>query len=277
MKPFPIPVIAELPFTQEDEPALIVDRPGDMAVFRMPARGLADPADEQVTADVIEGLLARLRTWTFGAPDYPRLELGGLGPGCLRVLHETLGEGEVSGRLSPDSLIQETAFAGLWWVREPAADGTLVQRLEACPLPDVVRTAARGRTQIEAPPPNAGLMNAPALLAEIADRAARYRVDADPHVINLTLLPVTPEDLAYLDAALGRSGVNLLSRGYGNCRITATRLDGVWWVQYFNASDKLILNTLEITDLPEAALAAPEDIADTIERLADCLASLREV
>lgn len=120
-------------------------------------------------------------------------------------------------------------------------------------------------------------MNAPALLAEIADRAARYRVDADPHVINLTLLPVTPEDLAYLDAALGRSGVNLLSRGYGNCRITATRLDGVWWVQYFNASDKLILNTLEITDLPEAALAAPEDIADTIERLADCLASLREV
>ncbi|WP_139559221.1 hydrogenase expression/formation protein [Methylotetracoccus oryzae] len=278
MKTFAIPVLAELPFTQEpDDAAAIVESPGDMAVFRMPSRSPANAEDEQAAADVIEALLAALRAWSFGAPDHPRFDLSALGTGCQRVLHETLGEGEVSGRLTPHGEIQETAFAGLWWVREPAADGAAnCERLEACALPDAVRKAAAGRMQIDTPAPTTGLMNGPALLAEVVDRAARYRADDSSHVINLTLLPVTPEDLEYLDAALGRGGVSLLSRGYGNCRITATQLDGVWWVQYFNAAEKLLLNTLEIIDLPESALAAPEDIADTIERLADCLLSMRE-
>jgi hydrogenase-1 operon protein HyaF len=279
MKPFPIPVVGEFPFTAEDEaPLQAITSPGEMPVFRMPPRrSAAEPEHERAACAVIGRLLDAMRGYRFGAPDYPRLDLTGLASGGVRVLNETLGEGEVVARLDNFAEVQETAFAGLWWVRRLAADSEPSNdRLEACAIPDIVRERAKGKTRIEIPPVSAGLMNAPALISEILDRAAQFRANGATHVINLTLLPMTPEDLEYLDAALGRGGVSLLSRGYGNCRITATALAGVWWVQYFNASDNLILNTLEITGLPEAALAAPEDFADSIERLADCLRALEE-
>ncbi|MDX1812887.1 MAG: hydrogenase expression/formation C-terminal domain-containing protein, partial [Gammaproteobacteria bacterium] len=45
----------------------------------------------------------------------------------------------------------------------------------------------------------------------------------------------------------------------------------VWWVQYFNSQDTLILNTLEITKVPEVACAGDEDIADSAQRLNEIL------
>jgi len=279
MKPFPIPVVGEFLLAAEDEePLQAIESPGEMPVFRIPFRSIpAEPEHEKAACETIGRLLAAMRNWRFGDPGYPRLDLSGLTPGCVRVLTETLGVGEVSAKLGNLAKVQETAFAGVWRILIYGPDGEpLGDRLEACAIPDLVRERAQGASTVEVPPPPAGLMNAPALVTEIVDRAARFRAGGGTHVINLTLLPMTPEDLEYLDAVLGRGGVSLLSRGYGNCRITATNLQGVWWVQYFNASDTLILNTLEITGIPEAALAAPEDIADSIERLAEYLRVLEE-
>jgi hydrogenase-1 operon protein HyaF len=67
-----------------------------------------------------------------------------------------------------------------------------------------------------------------------------------------------------------------LSRGYGNCRITSTRLANVWWVQYFNSMDKMILNTIEVVDIPEVARAAKEDFEESAERLGEWLGVMRE-
>ena len=91
-----------------------------------------------------------------------------------------------------------------------------------------------------------------------------------------SLLPMTPEDLAWLAQALGDGPVTILSRGYGNCRITATAVPHVFWVKYFNAMDQLILDTLEVVDVPEAALAAKEDLEDSTARLEEWLLSLEE-
>jgi len=44
------------------------------------------------------------------------------------------------------------------------------------------------------------------------------------HVINLTLLPMSMQDIAFLDHHLGTGRVLILSRGYGNCRITNTKM-----------------------------------------------------
>jgi hydrogenase-1 operon protein HyaF len=87
-------------------------------------------------------------------------------------------------------------------------------------------------------------------------------------------MPVTPEDAAWLDVQLGRGGLSILSRGFGNCRITATAYPNVWWVQYFNAMEKLILNSVEVVDVPIVAQAAAEDFADSRERLAEWIESL---
>ncbi|MGZ5893534.1 MAG: hydrogenase expression/formation protein, partial [Caldimonas sp.] len=89
------------------------------------------------------------------------------------------------------------------------------------------------------------------------------------HVINLTLLPLSPEDVAHLDAVLDGGSVVILSRGFGNCRISSTAARDVWRVQYFNNMQTLILNTIEVVAMPEVALAAREDIVETHERLAD--------
>jgi hydrogenase-1 operon protein HyaF len=66
--------------------------------------------------------------------------------------------------------------------------------------------------------------------------------------------------------------VTLLSRGYGNCRVTATGVARVWWVQYFNSQDALILNTIEVTEVPAVACAAALDLEDSAERLAEVIA-----
>jgi hydrogenase-1 operon protein HyaF len=122
--------------------------------------------------------------------------------------------------------------------------------------------------------PPAELMNAPALYHEIRGLSAQWSAARPAHVINLSLLPATPDDLAWLDEQLGRISFSILSRGFGNCRITATALPFVWWVQYFNSMEKLILNSIEIVDLPAVALAAKEDYAETIVRLDEWIVSL---
>jgi hydrogenase-1 operon protein HyaF len=63
--------------------------------------------------------------------------------------------------------------------------------------------------------------------------------------------------------------VRILSRGFGNCRITSTGLRHLWRVQYFNSMQTLILNTMEVVRVPEVALAAGEDLAESRARLID--------
>lgn len=94
-------------------------------------------------------------------------------------------------------------------------------------------------------------------------------------MINLSLLPHTEGDLAWLDIRLGQGSTDILSRGYGNCRVRATALPRVWRVQFFNSMDSLILDTFEVTDMPEVVLAAPEDIADSAERLREVIEAIR--
>lgn len=63
----------------------------------------------------------------------------------------------------------------------------------------------------------------------------------------------------------------ILSRGYGNCRVSSTRTNNVWWVQYYNSQDAMILNSIEIINVPEVVCAAQEDIDDSAERVAEVM------
>ncbi|MCA1975131.1 MAG: hydrogenase expression/formation protein [Caenispirillum sp.] len=279
MNAFPLPVRVVGPGSQPGDKALnYLCVAADMATFRPPPLPeAADPCALATVRRVLAELIHAMRTQPFGAPV---LDLGGLDAAALDLLNRTLGEGEVSVLVrAPRRLeIQETAFAGVWRVRERnAAGGIAAERIEAGAMPAAVAAAMSAMAgPLLRPPAPEGLMNAPALLAEIADRAARQSEGSAPHVINLTLLPMSPQDLAWLATALGEGPVTLLSRGYGNCRITGTRLAQVWRVQYFNSMDQLILDTIEITTVPAAALAAPEDHADSIERLEEWLEMLGE-
>jgi hydrogenase-1 operon protein HyaF len=202
-------------------------------------------------------------------------DLTGLGAASRRLIAETLGQGEVSMKLrgTPALMVQESVFAGVWVLA-----GAGVDRIEVAPVPGAsIRRAfsPKAPARLTLVPRGPGVVNAPPILAELIDKSASHRDGALPHVINLTLLPHTEEDLDWLGAALGEGSVTILSRGYGNCRITATALAPVWRVQYYNSQDNLILDTFEITRMPEVALAAKEDLEDSGARILEVLEAIR--
>ena len=183
--------------------------------------------------------------------------------------------------------IQEAVLAGVWrLVTFRTVDGVralIDDVIEVGPVPALLRAMAvddvwpQGTMPQWAGPLPPNVQNAPLLVEEIRDQVARWTPGQMPHVVNLTLLPVTPEDIGFLDHHLGTGRVLMLSRGYGNCRISNTRLPNCWRVVYYNSMDKVILNTVEVVDMPEVAMAAPEDLRDSHERMADVMNYLESV
>jgi len=200
-----------------------------------------------------------------------RLALAALDEVSRQAVTEILGEGEVSGSVTLDGTgyeIRESVLTGVWQVRDESE--TLV--VEVGPVPSVVVRAASSLRPAPLPLPNPGadVMNGAAILAEISDRAANWR-GGENHVINFTLLPMTGEDHDLLTRVLGRAELQLVSGGFGDCRIMATTVRRVWAVQYVNAMGHTILDTIEIGEVPGAACAAREDFEDSAERLDEIL------
>ncbi len=280
LRPFPISVVAMGPGSQGEEVPDYLPMPKGMETFHQPR--LPDNATPESIAEAarvlgyfVDGAAAA------GFAGGAKLDLLGLDGDVREVVNQSLGFGEVSAfTTAPEHWrVQETAFAGIWRVLRLADDGRLlVDRLETGTIPEALidtmqRTAA---ADLPAPDYPAGCMNAQALVEEIRMQAAAYRPGQSAHVINLTLLPVSDADLDTLYGWLGHREVSILSRGYGNCRITSTRLKNVWWVQYFNSMDTLILNSIEVVAMPDVALAADEDFDDSVERLREYLDTMAE-
>lgn len=275
MQPFPIPVRSLL--EEPGEAADFMPMPREMATFEMPR--LPEPGTDTEAADVagaravLQVLLAQMGRWLAEGGELPVLELSGLPAGTLRVLNEALGEGEVSAVVeSEDEIrIQETVFSGVWRQQHLRGSHLRHDLLLAAPMPPIVaaRAAERGAARLRELPLPAGAMNVPALVNELQEAMDRCGPGTPAHVINLTLLPLSREDAAHLDALLTGGAVLVLSRGFGNCRISSTAARHVWRVQYFNNMQTLILNTIEVVALPEVALAAREDLLETHGRLAD--------
>jgi hydrogenase-1 operon protein HyaF len=286
MKDFPIPVVSFGAGTQpvEDEGLEFLPMPKAEPLTTPIPPDDAAPEELTAAADVIEQLMESMRRHTPGKPGAPRLSLKAMPPGALRALNESLGQGEVSavvrsGNGVPGWSVQETAFAGVWRVQREDGHGQLVEDvLEADDIPAVVKASA---TQVNGArldparlPP--GVINAPAIVNELRHHASALRPGKTAHVVNLSLLPFAPADHEGLDAMLGEGPVAILSRGFGNCRISSTQARGIWRVRYFNTMNTLILDTIEVVDIPEAARAAPEDYEDSLARLDDLLGWLRE-
>jgi hydrogenase-1 operon protein HyaF len=284
MKAITIPVVAYGAGSQPED--------ADLAFLPMPkAEPLVTPIPPEdasreelgAAADVVEQLLEAMARYTPGEEGAPRFSLRAMAPGALRALNESLGQGEVSVSVgangTPGWRIQETAFAGVWRVQRQDSLGDLSEDiLEAGDMPGVVREAASRASarRLDAAELPVGVMNAPALVSEIRHQAAAFRTGQPAHVVNLSLLPLAPADHDALDALLGEGPIAILSRGFGNCRISSTCAAAVWRVRYFNSMNTLILDTIEVVDIPEAARAAAEDYEDSMERLRELLSWMRE-
>lgn len=287
-RPFPIPVVAAIgPGSQvEDETLDYMPMPSGMDTYRPPL--LPEPEDlagHTLAREVLDAILAAVEARLRGEAPAP-ITLTGLPADELALVNQVLGEGEVSAQVltrpevrefGDDAVrmrVQESVFAGVWRVIASDDDDAFRDQIEIGPIPSCLIEAAREDAVAPRTPPQplpAELINVPTLLVELADARQRRRPGDDAHVVNLTLLPLSPDDIAHIDHQLGTGRVIILSRGYGNCRITNTLAADTWRVVYYNSQDKVILNAIEVSSIPEVACAAAEDLADTQERLNEVL------
>ncbi len=261
----------------------------DLAAGRTPA--LPDPAElarHRGALEVVERVHEALQQRLAGGEPAP-IDLTALRDTERRLLNQLLGEGEVAAQVVAAGVgetglqAQESVFAGVWRVLhlQTTPHGAELRRdtVEVGAVPGGLLEAAREDARSMPAPPTArtaGTTNAPSVLQELRDKVRTWRPGDAPHVVNLSLLPLTPDDLACMDAELGVGRVVVLSRGYGSCRIVNTRLPRTWRVTYFNASDLVVLDTLEVATMPDAACAAAQDLEDSAERVREVLAWVRE-
>ncbi|WP_114417839.1 hydrogenase expression/formation protein [Marinospirillum perlucidum] len=267
-----IPAVQLGPEGQEPEEELdYLPLPKEMHTFELPVFpeiGDLDAYQQAVAAlDELQTLLATARVGEVGV-----LALDQLSSDEMTLLQELLGEGEVAIQFQNPLLpeIQETRLAGVWWLRQKNNQGWR-QWLEVASVPAAVLQETFARCQR----PQVKLeeavhqCNAAPLITELLEASALYDQAPDEvnKVINLSLLPFSAEDHQLLARYLGTGETLVLSRGYGNCRVTSTATPWIWRVQYFNNTDQLILDALEVTAVPEVATAAQEDLEDSAERL----------
>ncbi|MDT4290177.1 hydrogenase expression/formation protein [Methylomonas sp. MO1] len=251
--------------------------PEEMTTYRMPTISVdLNAADLAQAKTVLQQLEQDLAAYPATSQT---IDLIALDQTNRQFVDELLGEGEVSMLCSGAQTlrIQESVLAGVW--RSQGLDaqkkGVVTDTLEVSIIPQAILQTAFADaakhidTDMSTLPD--GVMNAPPLLAELNAKIAEYQPGTEAHVINLSLLPQTEQDLEFLEKRLGKGAVTILSRGYGNCRIDATATRNVWWVRYFNSQDTLILNTLEVSEVPNVACASAEDIADSHQRLQEIL------
>ncbi|MEO1089524.1 MAG: hydrogenase expression/formation C-terminal domain-containing protein [Pseudomonadota bacterium] len=232
----------------------------------------ADPA----VARLLQDIAAKLRVTAAGGPGGV-LPLTDLSLSDRLVVADVLGTGEVEIRIGgePTYVVEETALAGVWRAQARDEAGVVVAEwLEVADVPVVVREAVAAHAAPELPLPDrlpAGCMNVGPLLHELRERMAGWQPDQPNHVVSFTLFPMSPEDMRVLGTALGVAPIDIRSKGYGSCRIVPTRRSHVWGVQYLNVMDTVILDTLEVGDVPTAVVAAREDFEDSAVRLLEIL------
>lgn len=286
-RPFPIPLVSAMgPGSQiEDEELDYLPMPQGMSTYQPPRLPEPDALDGHGAAiAVLDQVLAVLQAAIRGESVAP-VDLSGLGAADREIVNQALGEGEVGAQVADGQgsalvQVQESVFAGVWRVIERLPDGGLQDRIEVGAIPEVLKTCAR-QDGASGHRPTArlpeGVMNAPTLLQELHDHRQQWRVGQSAHLVNLSLLPLSPADMACLEEQLGTGRVVILSRGYGNCRISSTRVPNTWRVVYYNSQDAMILNSIEVVDMPEVACAAPEDLVDSEQRLREVMAWVNRI
>jgi hydrogenase-1 operon protein HyaF len=254
-----------------------ISLPKEMSSYRAPEMPEAqDVKHLQAAKAVTDWLSQSLLDYKVGGTPLIA-DISGLDAENRDLVNQILGEGEVSLKYRDEGVdvrMQESVLAGIWRSFYLDDAGRILRDfIEVCDVPVLARRApdkskTAGLVRDSAPD---DVMNALPILFELQEHVATWLPGDRAHTINLTLLPLSEGDDLFLDEVLGTGPVATLSRGYGDCNILSTAYPGIWWVRYTNSMGKSILNTLEVTDIPEVACAAQEDLDDSRQRFRELL------
>ena len=106
------------------------------------------------------------------------------------------------------------------------------------------------------------------LFVEIADRLARFAETGEPHIIDLTSLPMTDEDRAALDERLGVGEVRAEIAVIGRSELWETAYSCVWRVRHYGSvENKAAADQIVIDTVPQIIRAHREDARAAAARL----------
>jgi hydrogenase-1 operon protein HyaF len=113
------------------------------------------------------------------------------------------------------------------------------------------------------PPPVLGGLGGgvSAILSELATLLERLVSGESPGAIDLRSLPMSPQDRAELERALGEGEVQATVNAKGLSKLRETRVSGVWWVEHFDEQGELVAELIEVSRVPELLSSAPDEIA----------------
>jgi hydrogenase-1 operon protein HyaF len=265
------------PEEQDGKTLSYIDMPKDMWTYTAPQ--MPEPGSISGQAGAREAML-----WLKDAlakygrtSDASLADLTALDNDSREIVNQILSEGEVSINYNGEvkACTQESVLAGVWRTLYFDQDEQVAyDLLEVADVPHYVRAHEGQDRVIDIELQNApkDVTNALPILVELESHRRQYTSGQPATVINLSMLPLDDADIVFLDEQLGHGSIDILSRSYGKCQVSATRVPNIWWVRYYNSMSTLILNTLEVVDVPQVACAAPEDLRDSALRLEEMLA-----
>jgi hypothetical protein len=100
-----------------------------------------------------------------------------------------------------------------------------------------------------------------AILSEAAGLLETLANGGQPAMIDLRSLPMSPEDRAALQGALGAGEVRVTLDADGTSTFYETGIAGLWWVEHRDRADTVIAELLEIARFPAILDTVPAEIA----------------
>ena len=102
--------------------------------------------------------------------------------------------------------------------------------------------------------------NATAVLNEVATMLVALAEHGEPGIVDLGGLPMSSADKAWLTEKLGQGEIEMSLDIGGTSKIRETAFHGVWWLVHHNDTGILTGDFIEVTRVPELALAHIDDI-----------------
>lgn len=113
--------------------------------------------------------------------------------------------------------------------------------------------------------------NAVPLLHEIAALLDKLARTGEGGGVQLSGLPLLPDDFSCLRKTLGEGEINAELQALGQTQIRETGLHGVWWVTHRNNAGEVLAESIEVTRCPEILQTPAEDVKEAVQRLRESL------
>ena len=117
--------------------------------------------------------------------------------------------------------------------------------------------------------------NAPPLLRELAEQVKRLLESGESSAIDLSALPLTPNDLDWLREKLGSGEISVTLQASGESTLNETACPGVWWVTHRNEQGAVTSQFIEVAFVPELVKAHPQDVTSGLETLEFMISDLQ--